>query len=246
MGSSKEEEMSGRISGLESEVRRLRRIVVIPTLAMLLLGGYMLFSRPHQGRPVMVSSLEIRDKEGRLRGSFGLDRDGLPGLRLYDHRGSEQVALAIPSDDTSGLFFSDRGALRVALESSIEGSASLRLLSRERQGRASLALAPDGTTALVLAHGHRETRLGARPDRGPPRAIGALADTDGASTSSAGLATPGPVEETPALPTVPWARPTAPASPPVSSLIIADPDPYPARATQASPLPPGLRVLDRD
>jgi hypothetical protein len=160
MEPSKAEEMAGRVASLEAEVRRLRRVVVVPIVMALAVAGFAAFSRPRAGRPLTVGSVEIRDEEGRLRGAFGVDPVGLPGLRLYDHRGNEQVTLSIPSDDTSALYFADRGAPRVLLESSIQGSTLLRFIGPENRDKAMLSLAPDGSTRLSLADGEWEARAG--------------------------------------------------------------------------------------
>jgi hypothetical protein len=120
-------------------------------VAALALGSNAALSRPRPGRTLVAGGLEIRDAEGRLRGTFGLDHYELPGLKLYDQRGGEQVTLAIPSDDTSALYFLDRGRPRVMLESSIEGTASFRLVDKDAKDRAVMTLAPDGTPRMAVA-----------------------------------------------------------------------------------------------
>ncbi|HEY2159626.1 MAG TPA: hypothetical protein VGH33_28640 [Isosphaeraceae bacterium] len=143
--------VADRLDGLETEVRRLRLLAAVLIVATLALGGNAALSRPRPGRTLVAGGLEIRDAEGRLRGTFGLDHYQLPGLKLYDQRGGEQVTLAIPSDDTSALYFFDRGWPRVALESSIEGTASFRLVDKEAKDRAVMTLAPDGTPTMAVA-----------------------------------------------------------------------------------------------
>jgi hypothetical protein len=150
MESLKDAEIVERLDGMAAEVRRLRRLAAALVAAMLALIGYAAYSRPRPGRAVVAGSVEIRDKDGRLRGTFGVDRDGLPGLRLYDQRGLEQVALAIPTDDFSALYFQARGSLRVALESSIEGTASFRLVDKDARPRATMSLAQDGTPRIAV------------------------------------------------------------------------------------------------
>src|SRR5579871_3720778 len=97
MGASGPEERPTRPAGLEAEVRRLRQLAAVAILAAFALAGYALLTRPRPGRVAVAGGVEIRDDQGRLRGSFGLDRNGLPSVKLYDHRGHEQVALAISS-----------------------------------------------------------------------------------------------------------------------------------------------------
>ncbi len=151
MEPAKAQPMADRLDAMETEVRRLRVLAAVLIAATLALGANSVLSRPRAGRTLVASAVEIRDAEGRLRGTFGIDRSGLPGVKLYDQRGSEQVTLAIPSDDTSALCFFDRGWPRVMLESSIEGTASLRLVDKEAKDRAVMALAPDGTPRMAVA-----------------------------------------------------------------------------------------------
>ncbi len=160
MDPSKAEQMAARLAGLEAQVRGLRRLLVIPVLMAIVVAGFAAFSRVRPGRTITVGGVEIRDEQGRLRGSFGLDSSGLPGLTLYDQRGLEQIALSIPSDDTSALYFSDRGSPRVILQSSVEGSTSLRFVDVQNQDRAMVALTPDGTSRISLAGGEWEARTG--------------------------------------------------------------------------------------
>ena len=163
MGPSGPEPWAGRIVGVEAEARRLRWLAAGAILAAVTLAGYAVLSGPRPGRMVVAGGLEIRDDQGRLRGSFALDRSGLPAVRLYDHRGHEQVALSIPSDDTSELVFSDRGTPRVTLLSSIEGTTFLKLHDRGANRGAMLSLAPDGPNGLSFLDGDRETRWPSRP-----------------------------------------------------------------------------------
>jgi hypothetical protein len=143
--------IADRLDGLALEVRRLRWLAAVLTVATLGLGANAALSRPRPGRTLVAGGVELRDAEGRLRGSFGLDYNGLPGMKLYDQRGWEQVMLTIPSDDTSGLYFLDRGRPRVTLETSIEGTAAFRLMDKEAKDRAIMTLAPDGSPRMAVA-----------------------------------------------------------------------------------------------
>lgn len=151
MEPSKSLPIADRLDGMEAEVRRLRGLAAVLIVATFALGANAALSRPRPGRAIVAGGLEIRDTDGRLRGTFGLDHHGLPGMKLYDQRGLEQVTLAIPSDDASALYFLDRGWPRVALESSIEGTASFRLVDKDLKDRAVMTLAPDGTPRMAVA-----------------------------------------------------------------------------------------------
>jgi hypothetical protein len=184
MGPSGPELWAGRIVGVEAEVRRLRWLAAGAILAAVTLAGYAVLSRPRPGRLVVAGGLEIRDDEGRLRGSFGLDHSGLPAVRLFDHRGHEQVALSIPSDDTSELVFSDRGTPRVTLFSSIEGTTFLKLHDPVASRGATLNLFPDGKTGLTVVDGDREARWPSQPSTADPGPL----DASPAATAAHGPA----------------------------------------------------------
>ena len=158
------EEVAERLDGLERENRRLRGIAMALLAGALGLGALALFPRERGSRKVETQQLVLRDKEGRLRGSFGVDRDGLPSMKLYDHRGLEQVMLGVQSDDFSVLSLSNRGVTRVLLDSSIDGYTSLRLFDPDQGEKASLVLKPDSTVGLRLSNAHQTLRLGIAPD----------------------------------------------------------------------------------
>lgn len=233
----KAEQMAGRIAGLEAEVRRLRRLVVIPILMALGVAGLAAAARPRPGQPLVVGSIELRDEQGRLRGSFGLDRCGLPGLRLLDHRGLDQVTLSIPSDDTSALYFFDRGRPRVLLDSSIEGRATLRFLDADDRDRALLTLAPDGTPHISLAGGDPAARGASGPgDAAPIDDRLATVATRSPLAADVHDAATSPTRPAPASQGVP---PASAAKPPGATTATS---PVAARADGTSSHESGLRI----
>lgn len=153
-----------RLDGLERENRRLRwaagvLLVGVMTLTIVALVG------PRRGaRTIEAQKLVIRDREGRIRGSFGVDPSGLPGLKIFDRRGLEQIDLGVQSEDSSTLTFADRGSPRVMLDTSIEGSTALRLFDRTQELQAALLIRPDSSTALEMGQGEQAVTLAPRPD----------------------------------------------------------------------------------
>lgn len=158
------EAVSGRLDGLERENHRLRWISGALLVGVLGLGAMAAFARDRGGRTLEVQRLVLRDKEGRLRGSLGVDGGGLPSLKLYDHRGLEQIALGVHSEDMSSLSFSDHGATRVLLDTSIEGSTSLRLFDSAQREQATLYLKPDNEAGFRIADGKQVVTMGRGPD----------------------------------------------------------------------------------
>jgi hypothetical protein len=158
------EAVSERLDGLEQENRRLRGLAMALLAGAIGIGAVAIFPRDRGGRKIEAQQLVIRDKEGRLRGSFGIDRDGLPSLKLYDHRGLEQVMLGVQSDDFSLLSLSDHGAMRALLDTSAGGYTSLRLFDPAQAEKAALILKPDSTVDLRLTNAHHSLRMGIAPD----------------------------------------------------------------------------------
>jgi hypothetical protein len=158
------EAVTERLDGLERENRRLKWIATAMLTGIVSLGAAALFPRDRGARKLEAQQLVIRDNEGRLRGSFGVDSTGLPALKVYDHRGLEQVMLGVQSDDYAMLTFSNRGATRLLLDASIDGHTSVRLFDPAQAEKASLVVKPDSGVGLRLAGGDQALSLGIAPD----------------------------------------------------------------------------------
>ncbi len=161
------EAVSARLDGLERENRRLHWIAGGLLLALLAMGASAIFGRDRGGRTLEVQKLVIRDKEGRVRGSFGVDRTGLPALKIVDRRGNEQIELGVPSEDTSSLTFYDRGTARIMLDTSIEGTTSLRFFDQAQMVQSAVVIKPNGAAELSMGHGKRAKTLAFPPDGQP-------------------------------------------------------------------------------
>jgi hypothetical protein len=164
MAMSTNEAMTERLDGLERENRRLRWIATAMMAGALSLGAVAIFHRDRGAKKLETQQLVLRDQEGRLRGSFGVDEAGLPSLKVYDHRGLEQVMLGVQSDDMAMLSLSNRGATRILLDTSVDGYTSLRLFDPVQNEKASLVIKPDNAVGLRLAGGDQALRLGIAPD----------------------------------------------------------------------------------
>jgi hypothetical protein len=144
-----------RLDGLERENRRLRWAAGVLLVGMVAFGAIIVVGSRGAARTVVAEKLVIRDSLGRVRGSFGVDRDGLPSLKVFDRRGIEQIELGVPCEDMSVLAFSDRGGNRARLETSIEGATTLRLFDDQERIKASLYIRPDGVAGLSMAEGDK-------------------------------------------------------------------------------------------
>jgi hypothetical protein len=157
------EALGARLDVLERQNRGLRRSSGLIILGACALAAFALLGPRRSAGTIEARRLVIRDHEGRVRGSFGVDSGGLPALKLLDRRGLEQVELGIPSEDSSALLLSDRGEPRVLMDTSIEGRSSIRIYDASRQLQAGVALDPDGSPHLTLGDARRPESTQATP-----------------------------------------------------------------------------------
>lgn len=158
------EAVTERLDGLERENRRLRRIATFLLAGLLGVGALAAATCGRRGRTIEAQNLVLRDREGRLRGSFGVDRSGLPSLKIFDHRGQEQITLGAESEDFATLTLCDRGAPRMLLSTSIEGTTSVRLLDGSQDEKASLFLKPNSEAGFRIASGEQAVSIGLGAD----------------------------------------------------------------------------------
>jgi hypothetical protein len=159
------EAVAERLDGLERENRRLRWVAAGMFIAAAVLATETHLSKGPRTRGVHeVEKVVIRDKEGRLRASFGLDESGMPGLKMYDSRGLEQIVLGTPSDMNSTLAFFDKGQNRLTLDSSIDGSSALRFFDKGEKSSSVLFMGPDGSTGLTFDMGKQSLAMGVQPN----------------------------------------------------------------------------------
>jgi hypothetical protein len=169
------EAVAERIDGLVRQNHRLQWIVAALFLASVAVAAEMRRVMSPRAGVIEAKQLVIRDKEGRLRGVFGLDATEQPGLKMYDGRGLEQVALGIPYNDTSNLTFFDKGQTRLILDSSADGGSAFRLYDKEQQSTSTLFMWPDGRTGMSFKRSQDGLVMGIQPD-----GQSALFVTDGA------------------------------------------------------------------
>jgi hypothetical protein len=154
------ETMAGRLDGLERENRRLRLMAGLTFAGIFIVTAAALFGHTPSRRSIDTEKVVIRDKDGRVRGSFGLASDGLPGLILFDEKGNQQVVLNVPSDGVSSLAFSHKGQERMMLESNYDGWSALRFYDSGEKSNTSLFMSPDSATGLYFANGKQTVTLG--------------------------------------------------------------------------------------
>jgi hypothetical protein len=156
--------MTERLDGLERDNRRLRFLAALTLGVAFLTSAAGLLLRGPAKRTIDAEKLVIRDKAGRIRGTFGLAADGLPGLILFDERGNEQIVLNVPSDGNSSLTFSDKGDARLMLNSSFDGSSSLRFMDKHEQSTSTMFMGQDSTAGLMMMNGKQGLTMGVQSD----------------------------------------------------------------------------------
>jgi hypothetical protein len=154
------EAMAGRLDGLERENRRLRWMAAFTFAGIFLVTAVALLTHTPLRRTIDTEKVVIRDKQGRVRGSFGLAYDGLPALTLFDEKGNEQILLNVPSDGVSSLSFAHRGHERMMLVSNYDGASNLRFLDSGEKSVSSFFMSPDSATGLYMANGKQSVTLG--------------------------------------------------------------------------------------
>jgi hypothetical protein len=200
------EDVVFRLDGVEHENRRLKWVAGAMFIGMVAFGAMAVLGRRGTGQTLVAERLVIRDAQGRVRGSFGVDRDGLPALKVFDRRGLEQIELGVPCEDMAVLAFSDRGGNRARLETSIEGATTLRLFDDQERGKAALYIRPDGAAGLSMVDGDKNVELRFDGDGRPSVSM----------TNAQGL----PLEPPPLTAAAGSAPPTEPISPASSSFGV--------------------------
>ena len=94
-----------------------------------------------------LTSLALYDADGRVRGVFGVGRDGAPVVRLSDATGQDRLGAWLLNEDVHLVVGDDRQ--RHVLISSVAGTPLLSLADGGRR-RAQLHLGEDGEPSLVL------------------------------------------------------------------------------------------------
>jgi hypothetical protein len=173
------EAVAERLDGLERQNHRTLWIVAALFVAGVAIAAEMRRSMSPRPGVVEAKRVVIRDKEGRLRGVFGLDETQQPGLKMFDGHGREQVALGIPCDDRSSLMFFDKGEARLVMDASGDGSSAFQFYAKGQQSTSSLFMWPDGRTGLCFKMAKNGLVMGVQPD-----GRSALYTTDGSGTEN--------------------------------------------------------------
>jgi hypothetical protein len=176
----REAALAHRLELIERDNRRMRRLGTAMLIGIGVILGLciaVVVVAARHGMPGFVpavtesSKFLLRDGDGRIRGTWGMNGDGSVLLALQDSGGRDRLRLSVLPDGSAGLAFVDSA----------------------RQSRVVLGLLPDQSSSLVLADGGGKTRtvLGLSPsgastilfaDRGGTARAGLGVDTRGVGT----------------------------------------------------------------
>jgi hypothetical protein len=170
-----------RMDAVERNSRRVRRLGTFMMIAVAVLLGVMtaiivMAARRGLGGPVApvaeANRFVIRDAQGRVRGVWGVTKDGGAHIVMSDSMGRERLRLQVLSDGSSGLALVDSAnRSRVVLAALPDQTATLVLADRAGRTRTVLGLNASGASTVVFADRNGTTRAGLGVDA---RGFGAL------------------------------------------------------------------------
>ena len=136
-------------------------------------------------RNLDVERVSIRDKDGKLRGSLGLDAGGGVGLFLNDDNGVDRILASISAngDPRIRLVAPLKGSANILIEDSTEGGCDTRF-------RFWAGTATDGPSfvRIIGANGIERAEVRIHPRRGPDISLTEYTGTERAAICLEGMA----------------------------------------------------------
>lgn len=172
-------ELLVRVESLEQANRRLKRqgqVLMVVTAVLLGVAVALVYTAAQRGMPgftpQVVESREfiLRDRDGRVRGAWGQDREGAIRFVLQDARNQTSIKLNLLDDGSSGLTFAD-SAGNARLIVAVLPDETINLVFADGRGiaRTVLGLNARGGSTLVFGDGGGTTRAAIGVDnRGRP------------------------------------------------------------------------------
>ena len=177
-----------RLEALERENRRLRRYSTYAFMGLAVLLGLivaLVWVSGRHGAPgtvadqVAARQFVLRDKNGAIRGGWGVAEDGAVRLVLQDPAGQPRVKVSLLQDGTTGLSFADSGGHPRAVFALLpDQTGSVAFADATGKTRSVLGISADGGANIVFADRSGATRAGLGVD-GAGRSTFALADRTG-------------------------------------------------------------------
>jgi hypothetical protein len=195
--------LTRRVEELERDNRRLRRLgtymlVGIGTLLGLTTSIIVVAAR--HGMPGFVPqvtearSFVLRDGDGQIRATLGMNKKGAAQLSLQDAAGRDRVRLSVLDDGSSGVAFVDSaGASRIVMGLLPDQTSTIVLADHAGKTRTVLGLSPNGASTLVFADAGGITRAGLGVDQ---RGMGTFTMVDRAAAQAQDAVDAAPPAET--------------------------------------------------
>ncbi len=157
------EKLNARLDTLERDNKVLRWVAAALFVgAIALVGEFSGSLRKEKGKPKVIEAekIVVRDRDGKVRASFGMTEDEAPSLKLFDGHGTEVASLDTYADASARLNFSHKGLSRASLATKADGTAQLQFLDPGQTNVASLFSWQDGTSGLFMNHEKNAVMLG--------------------------------------------------------------------------------------
>ena len=132
MHQSMENELIARVEKLESDNRRLRRIGVLG--ALLLVGGALFLAWKPLDGSVEAPKFVLAGNDGKQRMVWALERDGSPGMTLFDANQKTRFTLKMGPDGTPNLLMRDaEGTIVYQLTCKPEGMGAMTIMGKDNK-----------------------------------------------------------------------------------------------------------------
>lgn len=158
------EQLNARLDTLERDNKVLRWVAAALFVGAIALVGEVSggLRKRDKGKPNVVEAekIVVRDRDGRVRASFGMTDDGAPSLRMFDDHGTEVAALDTFADASARFNLNHKGLSRASLATRADGSAIFQFLDPTQIHSASLFSWQDGTSGLFMNRDKNAVMLG--------------------------------------------------------------------------------------
>ena len=150
-----------RLQPLEQDNLRLRRLMNMTLIGAGVTLGLVTalvvvaarYGLPGSVAPVVEArSFVIRDRTGRVRGSWGIDDSGALRLVMVDRGGQPAMTIAVLQDGAPGIQLADSaGRARIVLGLLHDHTASLAIADQAGVARATLGVSSVGASTITFA-----------------------------------------------------------------------------------------------
>jgi hypothetical protein len=178
-----------RLAQVERQLRWLKRLgaLAIAVGAVVVLVGQAKEKEPEH---LVVKSLKVVDKDGKVRAAATLSEDGSPSLFLSDKDGKAHVMITVMRNGSPLMAFSGTDGNSGAMLD-VNGSwPTFTLTDQHGEGRFKASVLPNGTAILNLSDVSGEGGVSLRARQDTPGAVG-LTDRDGTLRATLSLDTDG-------------------------------------------------------